>query len=84
MKGGRRCPVHTGDRHMPTPFFDDPRLLAPPQTVKVDLGGGAFVLRVAPDVETFAPKVLVSTTPSMPAVPGQSVTATVMNTIAIM
>jgi feruloyl-CoA synthase len=30
---------------MVTPFFDDPRWLAPARTVKVDLGGGAFVLR---------------------------------------
>jgi feruloyl-CoA synthase len=30
---------------MPSSFFDNPRMLAPAQTVKVDLGGGAFVLR---------------------------------------
>jgi feruloyl-CoA synthase len=29
---------------MPSDFFTDPRLLAPPRTRKTDLGGGAFVL----------------------------------------
>jgi feruloyl-CoA synthase len=30
---------------MPASFFDDPALLAPPRTDRVELGGGAFVLR---------------------------------------
>ena len=35
-------------------FFDDPRLLAPRQTVKTDLGGGAFVLRSPEPLRTYA------------------------------
>jgi hypothetical protein len=30
---------------MPTDFFSDPQLLAPRRTERVDLGGGAFLLR---------------------------------------
>jgi feruloyl-CoA synthase len=30
---------------MPRSFFDDPSMLAPPRVERVDLGGGAFVLR---------------------------------------
>jgi feruloyl-CoA synthase len=35
-------------------FFSDPRLLAPPRTERVDLGGGAFVLRHPQPLQPYA------------------------------
>jgi feruloyl-CoA synthase len=39
---------------MPTAFFDDPLLLAPRQTVRTELGGGAFVLRSPVPLQPYA------------------------------
>jgi feruloyl-CoA synthase len=39
---------------MASSFFDDSRMLAPAQTVKVDLGGGAFVLRSPEPLRPYA------------------------------
>ena len=38
----------------PASFFDDPRLLAPRQTVKTDLGGGAFELHSPQPLQPYA------------------------------
>jgi feruloyl-CoA synthase len=35
-------------------FFDDPRMLAPPRTVKTDLGGGAFTLHSPDPLQPYA------------------------------
>jgi feruloyl-CoA synthase len=34
-----------GPSAMPSTFFDDPQMLAPPAVIRHELGGGAFVLR---------------------------------------
>jgi feruloyl-CoA synthase len=39
---------------MPSSFFDNPHMLPPAQTVKVDLGGGAFVLRSPEALRPYA------------------------------
>ena len=39
---------------MSTAFFDDPRWLAPPRTVKLDAGDGSFVLRSPEPLEPYA------------------------------
>jgi feruloyl-CoA synthase len=39
---------------MATSFFDDPRMLAPPRTVKTDLGGGAFTLHSPDPLQPYA------------------------------
>ncbi len=39
---------------MPADFFDDPRLLAPRRTERVELGGGAFLLRHPEPLQPYA------------------------------
>ena len=39
---------------MPPGFFDDPRMLAPPQTVKTELGDGAFTLHSPEALQPYA------------------------------
>ncbi|MFD2452904.1 hypothetical protein [Ideonella paludis] len=39
---------------MTTNFFDDPRMLAPRATTKLDLAGGGFVLRSPEPLAPFA------------------------------
>jgi feruloyl-CoA synthase len=39
---------------MDVPFLDDPRWLAPPRTERIELGGGAFVLRSPEPLQPYA------------------------------
>jgi feruloyl-CoA synthase len=65
--------VHDAGDRMPTPFFEDPALLAPRRTERVELPGGAFLLQHPEPLQPYARCVgewiehWAATTPEAPA-----------------